>query len=43
MKGLFTLSYRGSLFNMDAIKIRRSPLNFGGIGLNDPLKMKDIR
>ena len=32
------LFYRGSRLNIDAIKIRKSPLYFGGIGLNDPLK-----
>jgi hypothetical protein len=31
-------SYRGSRLSIDAIKILKSPLYFGGIGLNDPLK-----
>jgi hypothetical protein len=35
-------SYRGSRLSIDAIKTRKSPLNFGGIGLNEPLKMKKM-
>jgi hypothetical protein len=37
------LSYRGSRRSIDAIKIRKSPLYFGGIGLNDPLESKKIK
>ncbi len=40
--GSMILSYRGSRLSIDAIKIRKSPLYFGGIGLNDPLKNKQI-
>jgi hypothetical protein len=34
--------YRGSRLSIDAIKIRKSPLYFGGIGLNDPLENNKI-
>jgi len=36
------LSYLGSRLSIDAIKIRKSPLYLGGIGLNDPLENKKI-